>query len=223
VVGVGADLAPGTLAAAYRTGIFPWPHPGVALPWFSPDPRGVIRPGALHVSRSLARQMRTCGWTTTVDRAFCEVVAACAARRGPDGTWITRSMARAYVRLHELGWAHSVEVWDGDALVGGVYGVQLGAVFTGESMFYRAPDASKIALVDLCARFAEAGGLLLDTQLTTPHLRRLGAADLPRERFLQLLAAGRDADVRMLAGRVAVTCHATTLRHGTVSSAQTPP
>jgi leucyl/phenylalanyl-tRNA---protein transferase len=201
VVGVGADLAPGTLVDAYRRGIFPWPHPGVPLPWFSPDPRGVLGLDEVHVSRSLRQQLRRRGWTTTVDTAFDDVVAACAQDRGEVGTWISPAMARAYGRLHELGWAHSLEVWEGDVLVGGLYGVQLGGVFTGESMFNRRSDASKVAMVDLAARFHAAGGRLLDVQLTTEHLRRLGARDLDRASFLRLLHAARDLDVRMAVGR----------------------
>jgi leucyl/phenylalanyl-tRNA---protein transferase len=201
VVGVGADLAPGTLVDAYRRGIFPWPHPGVPLPWFSPDPRGVLLPGEVVLSRSLRRTIRRCGWTTTVDHAFKEVVAGCAEERGEVGTWITGAMARAYRRLHDLGWAHSLEVWDGQRMVGGIYGVQVGGVFTGESMFHRATDASKVALVDLLTRFEAAGGQLLDVQLTTPHLESLGARELARERFLSLLAEARDRPVRLPAGR----------------------
>lgn len=197
VVGIGADLAPATLVDAYRRGIFPWPHPGVPLPWFSPDPRGVLRFGDLHVSRSLRRTLRTSGWSTTVDAAFGRVVSGCGEARGRAGTWITPAMARAYGRLHELGWAHSVEVWDGGALVGGLYGVQVGGVFTGESMFHRASDASKVALADLVARLRAAGGRLVDVQLTTPHLRSLGASDVPRERFLAELHASRDDTVRL--------------------------
>ncbi|MFA9445234.1 leucyl/phenylalanyl-tRNA--protein transferase [Egicoccus sp. AB-alg6-2] len=197
VVGVGADLAPGTLVDAYRRGIFPWPHPGVPLPWFSPDPRGVLPVGAFHVSRSLRRRLRTCGWTTTVDASFPAVVAACGEARGEGGTWITGAMARAYTRLHELGWAHSLEVWDAGRLVGGVYGVQVGGVFTGESMFHRVADASKVALLDLLHRFAAAGGVLLDVQLTTPHLEGLGARDVARDRFLERLHAVADDDVRL--------------------------
>jgi leucyl/phenylalanyl-tRNA---protein transferase len=206
VVGVGADLAPGTLVDAYRRGMFPWPHPGVPLPWFSPDPRGVLDPGQVHVSRSLRRRLRSCGWTTTVDRAFRAVVAGCATDRGDgQGSWITAAMARAYARLHDLGWAHSVEVWDGETLVGGVYGVQVGGVFTGESMFHRATDASKVALLDLARRFDAAGGRLVDVQLTTPHLATLGAHDLPRERYLELLAGVRQLDVRLATDRRPVT------------------
>ncbi|MCC5948708.1 MAG: leucyl/phenylalanyl-tRNA--protein transferase [Nitriliruptoraceae bacterium] len=205
VVGVGADLSPATLVDAYRRGIFPWPHPGVPLPWFSPDPRGVVLAGRLHVSRSLRRRLRSCGWTTTVDHAFAAVVDACGAERGAQGTWITAGMRAAYLRLHDLGWAHSLEVWEGDALVAGIYGVQVGATFTGESMFHRRTDASKVALVDLDARLLAAGGRLLDVQLTTDHLRSMGAEDVPRARFLRLLAAGRDLDVRLSLGERAVS------------------
>jgi leucyl/phenylalanyl-tRNA--protein transferase len=201
VVGVGADLSPSTLVDAYRRGIFPWPHPGVPLPWFSPDPRGVLYLDEVRVSRSLRQRLRRSGWTTTVDAAFRAVVDGCAKGRGDVGTWISPAMGRAYGRLHDLGWAHSVEVWDGDRLVGGLYGVQVGGVFTGESMFHREDDASKVALVDLAARFHAAGGRLLDVQLTTDHLRSLGARDLERERYLELLAGARDLDVRMAAGR----------------------
>lgn len=199
VVGVGADLAPRTLAYAYRAGVFPWPHPSMPLPWFSPDPRGVLTVDSLHVSRSLRRTLRRSGWWTTVDVAFPAVVAACAEQRSDadEGTWITPGMERAYTRLHVLGWAHSVEVWDDHALVGGVYGVQIGGCFTGESMFHRESDASKVALVDLAHRFAEVGGRMIDVQLTTPHLRGMGARDVPRSRFLRDLKAVRDLDVRL--------------------------
>lgn len=207
VVGVGADLAPATLVDAYRRGIFPWPHPDVPLPWFSPDPRGVLEPGDLHVSRSLRRTLRTCGWTTTVDVSFSDVVACCAQARGESGTWITEGMARAYARLHDLGWAHSLEVWEGAELVGGIYGVQTGGVFTGESMFHRRADASKVALVDLVDRFVTGGGRLLDVQLTTGHLERMGAVDVPRAWFLAELAVVRDHDVRLPLSRRSVSRH----------------
>lgn len=195
-MGVGADLAPSTLVQAYRGGIFPWPHPRMPLPWFSPDPRGIVTSEDLHVSRSVRQRLRRCGWTATLDNAFPAVVAACAEPRGDSGTWITRSMARAYLRLHELGWAHSVEIWDGHALVGGLYGVQIGGCFTGESMFHRVDDASKVALVELVHRFSEAGGSFVDVQLATPHLCQLGARDVPRSVFLQILAEVADDDVR---------------------------
>ena len=215
VVGVGADLAPGTLVDAYLRGIFPWPHPDVPLPWFSPDPRGVLFPDELHLSRSLTRRLRSSGWVTTVDQAFREVVAGCAEDRGDGhGSWITSPMARAYTRLHELGWAHSLEVWDGPRLVGGLYGVQVGAVFTGESMFHRETDASKVALAETVARLWEAGGHLMDVQLTTPHLRRAGARDLPRAAFLEILQAGRHRPVRLTTGPRPVG-HLATWRAGT--------
>jgi leucyl/phenylalanyl-tRNA---protein transferase len=196
VVGIGADLAPTTLVDAYRRGIFPWPHPGMPLPWFSPDPRAVIATDGVRVSRSLRRTLRRSGWTTTVDAAFPEVVAGCAADRD-EGTWITAGMARAYQRLHELGWAHSVEVWAGEHLVGGLYGVQSGGVFTGESMFNRVADASKVALLDLTARLGAAGGTLLDVQVATPHLSSLGAVEVPRDDYLAILVAVRDDPVRL--------------------------
>ena len=201
VVGVGADLSPGTLVDAYSRGIFPWPHPEVPLPWFSPDPRGVLWFDRLHISRSLQRTIRRCGWRTTVDAAFDGVIEGCAEGRGEAGTWINPSMMSAYRRLHDLGWAHSIEVWSEDArLVGGLYGVQIGGVFTGESMFHREDDASKVVLVDLVTRFRAAGGRLIDVQLTTDHLRSMGAVDVPRDVFLDILQASREHPVRMRTG-----------------------
>lgn len=201
VVGVGADLRPATLVEAYRHGVFPWPHEGMPLPWFSPDPRAVIWVDRPHVSRSLRRTLRRSGWTTTMDRAFRDVVAACSEDRD-DGTWITPEMAAAYGGLHERGWAHSLEVWDGDALVGGIYGVLVGGVFTGESMFHRVSDASKVGLVDLCARLEEAGGSWLDAQLPTEHLASMGAETWPRAVFLRRLASVRDEPVRPVLDRL---------------------
>ena len=196
MVGFGADLEPETLVHAYRHGIFPWPHPGAPLPWFSPDPRGVLPLDGLTVSRSLRQRLRGCGWHTTVDQAFDAVIAACADRRG-EGTWITGRMRAAYRRLHRLGWAHSLEVWDHGALAGGLYGLLVGGVFTGESMFHRATDASKVALVDLVARLAEGGGCLIDVQVLTAHLARLGACEIPRGDYLALLDRVRDDLVRL--------------------------
>ncbi len=203
VIGVGADLAPATLVEAYRNGIFPWPHDDLPLPWFSPDPRGVLDVHAVHVSRSLRSRLRRSGWTTTVDFDFDRVVGACRDRPG-EGTWITPEMVDAYRKLHDLGWAHSLEVWDGDDLVGGIYGLLVGGVFTGESMFHRTTDASKVALVDLLNRLALAGGVLLDVQLTTPHLRSMGARDVARDWFLDLLRTVRDQDVRLRRDRLDV-------------------
>jgi leucyl/phenylalanyl-tRNA--protein transferase len=151
----------------------------------------------LRVSRSLRQRLRRCGWLTTVDQAFDQVIEACAEREDDEGSWITARMRAAYRRLHRLGWAHSLEVWDRAALVGGLYGLGLGGVFTGESMFHRASDASKVALVDLVARFAEVGGLLIDVQLVTPHLASLGARELPRRDYLALLRQVRDDPVRL--------------------------
>lgn len=204
-VGVGADLAPETLADAYRRGLFPWPHPGMPTPWFSPDPRALIAPLGIHVGRTLRRHLRHCGWESTVDVAFDDVVAACARRPRREGTWITRDMRAAYGRLHRLGWAHSLEVWDGDDLVGGIYGVRVGGCFTGESMFHRRSEGSKVALVDLVARWAEAGGRVLDAQLPTAHLRSLGAVEVPRDEFLRLLAEERDRVVCLRVDRLPVS------------------
>jgi leucyl/phenylalanyl-tRNA---protein transferase len=201
LVGFGADLEPETLLHAYRQGIFPWPHPGMPLPWFSPDPRGVIWLDGLRVSRSLRQRLRGSGWETTVDRAFEAVIAACADRPRWEGTWIVPEMRAAYLRLHRLGHAHSLEVWRGAELVGGLYGVSVGAVFTGESMFHRATDASKVALVDLVDRLTEAGGRLIDVQLVTDHLAGLGARPMPRSDYLGLLAGVRDAPVRLAGDR----------------------
>lgn len=209
LVGFGADLEPATLVDAYRRGLFPWPHDGLPLPWFSPDPRGVIDPSRPRVSRSLRTTIRRSAWRTTVDRAFDDVVEACSSRSRAEGTWITRPMRKAYRRLHRLGWAHSLEVWDGDLLVGGLYGVQLGGVFTGESMFHRATDASKVALVDLARRLVEAGGVLIDVQLVTPHLASLGATEIARDDFLGRLAAHRDDDVVLDASSLPVSRLAT--------------
>ena len=202
---VGADLEVETLVDAYRRGIFPWPHPGIPLPWFSPDPRAVLAADAVHVSRSLRRCLRTCGWETTVDADFDAVVAACARRPRHEGTWITRDMRRAYGRLHRTGWAHSLEVWDGDVLVGGIYGVRVGRCFTGESMFHRATNGSKAALVDLCHRWAEAGGVLLDVQLPTEHLASMGAREVSRAHFLGQLEQLRDGVVCVATDRLPVS------------------
>jgi leucyl/phenylalanyl-tRNA---protein transferase len=197
IVGVGADLEAATLVDAYRRGVFPWPHEGwPGVPWFSPDPRGIVWPAARRVSRTLRQRLRRTGWHTTVDTAFDDVIEACAERGEDEGTWISPDMCTAYRRLHRLGWARSVEVWDGDELVGGLYGVHVGGIFTGESMFHRSPDASKVAFVDLADRFFAAGGTAIDVQLMTDHLASLGATATPRREYLALLAAHVDDDVR---------------------------
>lgn len=219
LVAFGADLDERTLVDAYQRGMFPWPHDGVPLPWFSPDPRGVVdvqREGAV-VTRSLRQRLRQCSWSTTVDADFDAVVSACASRPGGEATWIDADMCRAYRRLHELGWAHSVEVWSdpvpssgadpdpvGPRLVGGLYGVTVGGCWTGESMFHHEPDASKVAFVDLCERWREAGGTMVDVQLPTPHLARLGALAVSRQEFLTRLAAVVDDEVRVVVDRLPV-------------------
>jgi leucyl/phenylalanyl-tRNA---protein transferase len=191
---VGGDLEPATLLDAYRHGIFPWPHDDLLL-WWSPDPRAVLPLDGLHISRSLRRTLRRGDWQCTADRAFADVVRACADRPG-EGTWITPAMITAYRRLHDLGHAHSLEVWRDGQLVAGVYGVVVGTAFTGESMFHRVTDASKVALVNLVERLRAGGFTLFDVQLPTPHLASLGAVALPRDRFLDLLAAARSAGGR---------------------------
>ncbi len=222
-VAVGGDLTPATMIGAYRRGIFPWPalDPAAAadladrfgtavadgtipaldarqpatldLPWWSPDPRGVLVCGAVHVSRTLAWRIRSTGWTATVDAAFAEVVGHCA--RGGRHEWITPDLVACYQRLFELGWAHSSEVWDGDTLVGGHFGITIGGVHSCESMFHRVTDASKAALVDFDARFRAGGGRLIDVQLTSPHLVRMGAGPMSRADYRRTLLAVRDAHV----------------------------
>ena len=188
----GGDLSPETLLDAYRHGIFPWPAPDGRLYWWSPDPRALLPLDGVHVSRTLRRTIRSGRFSCTVDTAFADVVAGCATAR-PGGTWITPGMARAYRRLHELGHAHSVEVWDADGrLAGGVYGVAVGAAFCGESMFHRVTDASKVALVELATQLRDRGFHLFDAQLPTPHLERMGAVTVRRAVFLRLLREAVD-------------------------------
>ena len=187
----GGDLRPETLLDAYAHGIFPWPVSDGTLYWWSPDPRAIIPLDGLHVSRSLRRTLRSRRFRCTVDTAFAAVVAGCAERVG-EGTWITTAMASAYRRLHARGVAHSIEVWDHDGqLAGGLYGVATGAVLSGESMFHRVSDASKVALVETVARLRAGGFALFDVQLQTRHLASMGAVELPRDVFLDNLAAGR--------------------------------
>jgi leucyl/phenylalanyl-tRNA--protein transferase len=189
VVGIGADLEPGTLLAAYRSGLFPMPVDGGVVAWWSPDPRGILPLDGLRVSRSLRQSMRR--YEVTVDRDFAAVITACADPARPHG-WINGAVEAAYTRLHELGWAHSLEVWQDGTLVGGLYGVAVGGLFAGESMFHRVRDASKVALVHLVELLADDGSRLLDVQWTTPHLVSLGAVDVPRRRYLDLLGAALD-------------------------------
>ena len=224
VVSAPRDLDPGTLVAAYRAGCFPWPpsgrHAGALersarrlartgrvpvlegtdglVPWCSPEPRAVLLPDHLAVSRSLRRRLRTCGWHSTVDEAFEQVVAGCAAR---DETWINGRMREAYAQLHRTGGAHSLEVWDGDRLVGGLYGVLTGRVFSGESMFHRESDASKVALVDLVDRLREGGVALVDTQQETEHMTSLGQVAVLRAEYVAALRLLRDGPGELPRGR----------------------
>lgn len=186
IVGVGADLAPGTLLGAYRTGLFPMHvNRGRTLAWWSPDPRGILPLDGLRTSRSLRRSCRR--YEIRFDTAFDSVLAACGDRRR-SGAWINRDIVRAYRRLHELGWVHSVEAWDADGvLAGGLYGVAIGGLFAGESMFHRQRDASKVALVGLVERLRPGAAALLDVQWMTPHLASLGAISIRRSDYLRRL------------------------------------
>ena len=186
IAGVGADLEPGTLLAAYRTGLFPMPLGRRSIAWFSPDPRAIIPLDGLRVSRSLRRSCSR--FEVRQSTSFPTVMRRCADTRRPGG-WITPQFVKAYVRLHELGWAHSFECFDGDDLVGGLYGVRVDGFFAGESMFHSATDASKVALVALVEWLRETGATLLDVQWMTPHLRSLGAVDLRRHEYLERLDA----------------------------------
>lgn len=188
LLAAGGNLTPRRLLRAYRMGIFPWYSADQPILWWSPDPRLVLLPECLKVSRSLCKTLRKRVFTITADTAFEQVVAACAGpRQGEPGTWITSEMYRAYCRLHRLGHAHSIETWQQGELVGGLYGVALGQVFYGESMFSWISDASKIALVALTAQLQRWEFAVIDCQVTTAHLLSMGAVDIPRSSFLQLL------------------------------------
>lgn len=190
LLAAGGDLSPERLIEAYRNGIFPWFDESTPIMWWSPDPRMVIYPGRLHVSRRLARRLRKPDYRVTLDQAFGKVIEACAdssLRPDQGGTWITPEMIEAYTRLHELGFAHSIEVWSDEELIGGLYGLGIGRVFFGESMFSRRRDGSKIAMAWLDAQLRAWGFALMDCQVESPHLYRMGAVELPREDFLALL------------------------------------
>lgn len=189
IVAAGGDLRPSRLLAAYSRGIFPWYSDGLPILWHCPNPRFVLLPEKLHVPRSLARSMRRGLYDVRFDAAFEQVIDACAAakRPGQDGTWITSEMRDAYVELHRLGHAHSVSSHRSGSLAGGLYGVALGSVFFGESMFASAPDASKVAFVALVERLLSWGFTLVDCQQQTAHLARFGAEAWPRRRFLEAL------------------------------------
>lgn len=188
LLALGGDLSPERLLAAYRQGIFPWYSEGQPILWWSPDPRMVLQPNELKISRSLRKTLRKRAFRITLDEDFPAVMEACAEPRADGlGTWITEDMTLAYRRLHELGYAHSVEAWQDGRLVGGLYGVALGKVFFGESMFTRATDASKVAFVHLVRQLQRWDFVLIDCQVYTGHLASLGAAPIPRRDFSAIL------------------------------------
>jgi leucyl/phenylalanyl-tRNA--protein transferase len=190
LLAVGGDLRPERLLEAYRHGIFPWYSDNQPILWWSPNPRTVLFPDKLHISRSLKRSLRPGLFSVTLDRCFRDVMRHCAEPRPqyPDGgTWITAEMLTSYTRLHELGYAHSVETWQEGQLVGGLYGVALGGAFFAESMFTRVPDASKVALVSLVRQLQAWGFHLMDCQQSSPHVQAFGAENIPRHKFLDHL------------------------------------
>jgi leucyl/phenylalanyl-tRNA--protein transferase len=196
LMGIGGDLEPQTLLEAYRRGVFPWYSDGEPILWWSPDPRAIFELDRFHIPRRLARTLRQGRYQVTVNRAFREVIRGCAARPGP--TWITPEMMVAYEALHRLGYAHSIEVWQQEELAGGLYGVALGGLFAGESMFTRARDASKIALVYVVERLRQQGFVLFDIQMLTPHTARFGAVEIPRAEYLQRLRRALALPVRFI-------------------------
>ena len=187
LVAVGGDLEPMTLVLAYRSGVFPWFGPDDPILWWSPDPRAIIELNGLHISHRLSRTIRSGKFHVTVDQAFPAVLRGCADREG--GTWLTREMILAYQRLHRLGIAHSVETWHQSKLAGGIYGVAIGGLFAGESMFAHVSDASKVALVFLFERLRQRGYQLFDTQVLTGHTGRMGGIEIPRRDYLVRLRA----------------------------------
>lgn len=206
LLAVGGDLSPARLLYAYRHGIFPWYDAGLPILWWSPDPRALFLPGSVHVSRSLQKRMRRGGYELRLDTAFAEVMRACAGPRPqyPDGgTWLDGEMQAAYQELHHLGYAHSAELWVDGELKGGLYGVALGRVFFGESMFSHVTDASKIVLVELMQRLAGWGYAFMDCQVQSEHLQRMGSVPVARADFLQLLVKLCDQPVSPAAWRKA--------------------
>jgi leucyl/phenylalanyl-tRNA---protein transferase len=199
IVALGNDLRVETLRDAYRHGIFPWPHDELPLPWFSPRRRTVIVFDELHIGRTLRKAQKRAEVTYTIDRAFADVIRECAATPRPDqdGTWIGPDIIAAYTRFHASGDAHSVEVWREGKLAGGLYGIDAGGVFTGESMFHRETDASKLALLFLIEHLRTRGATWLDCQVMTPHMEAVGARQLTRARFLDMLAAAQGQGLRL--------------------------
>ncbi|MGK2859902.1 MAG: leucyl/phenylalanyl-tRNA--protein transferase [Thermoanaerobaculia bacterium] len=199
IVGLGGSLDWRNLVAAYRRGIFPWPMEGWPLPWFSPKRRGILVFSELHVPHSLVKVKRRGEFRMTIDAAFREVIEACSElpRSGQRGTWITAEMIDAYTELHRRGHAHSVEAWLDDELAGGLYGVDAGGAFAGESMFFRAPNASKLALLHLVDHLSARGLDWIDIQMLTPHMEALGAREESRDKFLRRLAETQVRELRL--------------------------
>lgn len=190
VVSFGDELSLGNIAEAYRKGIFPWHIDGIPLPWYCPEKRAILKFKNLHIPRSLEKERRRGLFTFTIDKAFRDVIQECAKapRSGQKGTWITSEFVEQYTKLHEAGIAHSVEAWDAEgALVGGLYGVDAGGVFCGESMFFKLPNASKLALLFLIDHLKKRGSTWLDAQVMTPHMKTLGATETSRKKFLKRL------------------------------------
>jgi leucyl/phenylalanyl-tRNA--protein transferase len=190
IIGFGGDLSVENLKNAYAKGIFPWPIGNMPLPWFCPEKRAILEFSKLHIPRSLAKERRKDRFTFTIDKAFRNVIINCSAAKRPDqpGTWITPEFVGVYTELHNAGMAHSIEVWDDENnLVGGVYGVDAGGVFCGESMFYKAPNASRLALLFLIDHLREHGATWLDVQVMTPHMQKFGAKEISRGAFLKKL------------------------------------
>lgn len=196
LLAVGGDLSPERLLLAYANGIFPWYNNDSPILWWSPDPRMVLYPGCFKLHKSLRQRLRSKAFRITADTAFSRVIEACASipRKEDSGTWILPEMQEAYLRLHTLGFAHSVEVWEDKKLCGGLYGVSIGRAFFGESMFFHCPDASKIALYQLCQFCIDEGIGLIDAQMHTSHLERLGAVLVPGEQFRKELAQAMEAE-----------------------------
>jgi leucyl/phenylalanyl-tRNA---protein transferase len=200
LVKIGGDLRPQVLLQAYRQGIFPWFDEGDPICWWSPDPRAIFELDGLHISRRLARTLRTGKFRLTINQAFADVMQGCAERE--EGTWITAEMHEAYQRLHRLGWAHSVEAWHEGALAGGIYGVAINGFFAGESMFHRVRDASKVALAYLVNHLRERRYQLFDIQLITEHTQSLGAIEIPRREYLRRLEKGLSVECSFIAPRL---------------------
>jgi leucyl/phenylalanyl-tRNA--protein transferase len=198
LLAVGGDLDPARVLLGYSIGVFPWYSEGQPILWHSPDPRFVLHPGDLHVGRSLRQRLKQRPYEISIDRDFSSVIQSCqkAPRPGQDGTWITGDMQDAYIALHEAGFAHSVEAWEEGELVGGLYGVSLGSVFFGESMFAKRPDASKVAFVALVQQLVNWNFDLLDSQVHTEHLERFGAYEIDRSSYLDVLSNCLDKDTR---------------------------